>query len=63
MEKDKSIRNLIFLALFYAKSRKKLRVKHPILANLNIVLAKGKVKGYPTYKEIQDRAEVYNIKV
>jgi len=63
VEKDKSIRNLIFLALFYAKYRKKLRVKHPILANLDVVLAKGRVKGYPSYKEIQDRAEVYNINV
>jgi len=63
VEKDKDIRNLIFIALFYAKYKKELKIKHEILTNLTEVLAGGKVDGYPTYEEIKDRAEVYGIRV
>jgi len=62
-EKDLSIRNLIFIALFYAKYRKEFKIKHPILMNLDVVLAGKKIEGYPSYNEIKDRAEVYGIEV
>ncbi len=62
-EKDKDIRNLIFIALFYAKFKKEFKIKHPILMNLSAVLAGGEIKGYPKYEEIKDRAEVYGIEV
>jgi len=63
IEKDKDIRNLIFIALFYAKYKKEFKIKHEILTNLTEVLAGRKINGYPTYKELKDRAEVYGIKV
>jgi len=63
VEKDKDIRNLIFVALFYAKYKKEFKIKHGILTNLNEVLAGRKINGYPTYEELKDRAEVYGIKV
>jgi len=63
VEKDKDIRNLIFIALFYAKYKKEFKIKHEILTNLVAILAGRKIDGYPTYKELKDRAEVYGIKV
>ena len=63
VEKDKDIRNLIFIALFYAKFKNEFKIKHEILMNISAVLAKGTVKGYPSYQEIKDRAEVYGIEV
>jgi len=63
IEKDNDIRYLIFIALFYAKYKKEIKIKHQILENINLVLAGKDVKGYPTYQEIKDRAEVYKIKV
>jgi len=62
-EKDTDIRNLIFIALFYAKFKKEFKIKHPILMNLSAVLAGGEIKGYPKYQEIKERAEVYGIEV
>ena len=63
IEKDMDIRYLIFIALFYAKYRKEFKIQHQILRNINLVLAGKDVKGYPTYQEIKDRAEIYHIKV
>ena len=63
VEKDKDIRHLIFIALFYAKFKEEFKIKHPILMNLSAILAGGEIKGYPKYQEIKDRAEVYGIKV
>ena len=63
VEKDSDIRNLVFVALFYAKYKKEFKIKHEILTNLTAVLAGKKIDGYPTYEEIKDRAEVYGIKV
>lgn len=63
VEKEKDIKNLIFIALFYTKFKNEFKIKHEILMNISAVLAKGKIKGYPNYQEIKDRAEVYGIKV
>jgi len=63
VEKDGDIRNLIFIALFYAKYKREFKIKHEILTDLNAVLAGRKIDGYPTYEELKDRAEVYSIKV
>jgi len=63
VEKEKNIRNLIFIALFYAKFKSEFKIKQEILMNISAVLAKGTVKGYPSYQEIKDRAEVYGIEV
>ena len=63
IEKEESINHIIFTALFYAKFRKSFDIQHEILIKINRVLNKEKVGRYPTYREIKDRAQVYNIKV
>ena len=62
-EKEKSMQNIIFVALFYLKHGKKMRIQNPLLENIKLVLEGKAVSGYPTLKEIADRAEIYNIKV
>ena len=62
-EKDKDIRTLILVGLFYAKFKEEFRIKDPVLMNLSAVLAGGEIKGYPKYQEIKDRAEVYGIEM
>jgi len=61
-EKEKSIRDYIYVALFYLKYRKKLSsVKHPLINSLLQIL-KGKIiPGYPGLEEIKEKAEIYNI--
>lgn len=61
IEKEKNIRDIIFVALFYIKYKKELKIKHPIIKNIEKILKKEKIKGYPSYQEIKDRAEVYKI--
>ncbi|MCK5107849.1 MAG: hypothetical protein KAQ83_03920, partial [Nanoarchaeota archaeon] len=63
VEKEQAIRNLIFLALFYFKYQKEFNTQHLILDNLKLVLNGKNIKGYPSYNEIKERAEVYNIKL
>jgi hypothetical protein len=63
-EKDPSVRNIIFIALFYLKHRDSLRrIRHPILVNISKVLGGESVPGYPSPEEIKDKAQVYGIKV
>ena len=62
-EKDTDTRYLIFIALFYAKFKTELKIKNNILNNIDAILSGKNVKGYPKYKEIKDRAEMYNINV
>ena len=61
-EKEKSIRDYIYVALFYLKYRKKLSsVKHPLINSLLQIL-KGKIiPGYPGLEEIKEKTEIYNI--
>jgi len=62
-DNEKNITNLIFITLFYVKHKRKLKkIKHNIIDNINKVLQNYKVEGYPTFDEIRDRAEVYDIK-
>lgn len=63
VQKEKSARHLIFIALFYAKFRSKLKIMHPIVENLKLILSGKEIKGYPRYQEIKDRADIYKIKV
>lgn len=62
-EKEYDIRYLIFIALFYAKYKKELKVNHPIIRNLSEIFSGKNINGYPSYQEIKDRADVYNIKL
>lgn len=62
-EKEHDIRYLIFIGLFYAKYKKELKVNHPIIRNLSEIFSGKNINGYPSYQEIKDRADVYNIKL
>jgi hypothetical protein len=64
VEKSMDTRELIFVALFYAKYHKELQhIKHLILDNLNKIFKGEKIPTYPTLQEIRDRAKIYHIKV
>ena len=61
-EKDTSVRHLIFLALYYCKYKDELKdVKHKIVEKLKLVLQGERIKGYPDFEEIKEKAEMYGI--
>jgi hypothetical protein len=63
-EKDQDIRHLTYLSLFYAKYKKELTgITHPFLDNIKQILQGTPIKGYPTLKEIQEKADVYDIRL
>jgi DNA-binding Lrp family transcriptional regulator len=64
VEKSKDTRELIFVAIFYAKYHKELQhIKHVTLDNLNKIFNGEKIPDYPSLQEIKDRAKIYNIEV
>jgi hypothetical protein len=64
VEKEMNVYDLILVALFYAKYKKKLsRLNHDIISNIEKVFEGARISGYPTLAEIQDRADVYDIKI
>ena len=62
-EKEKTIRYLIFISLFYIKFKKELLIKHPIVDKLKLILKGKDIPSYPKLREIKDRAEIYDIKI
>lgn len=60
-EKEKTIRHLTYIALFYLKFKPK--IKHPILDDIKFILKEKKLKGYPSFGEIKEKAEIYDIKI
>jgi len=62
-EKEKTVRYLIFVSLFYLKFKKELLVKHPIIDRLNLILKGNKFSNYPTLQEIKERADMYDIRI
>ncbi len=63
-EKDLDFRSLMYAALFYAKYRNELSgIKHQILNNFNKIFDGQKIPGYPPLKEIQEKLEIYDIKL
>ena len=54
----------LFCALFYLKNRNKLdAINHPMLSNLKAVLQGERISGYPTLEDIEDRTDLYDIKL
>jgi predicted transcriptional regulator len=54
----------LFCALFYLKNRDKLEaIDHPMIKDLKAVLQGEKIKGYPTLEDIEDRTDLYDIKL
>ena len=62
-EKEKTIRYLIFISLFYLKFKKQLKVKHFIVDKIKLVLKGKNFPDYPTLNEIKERADIYDIKI
>lgn len=54
----------LFCVLFYLKNRDKLeRIDHPMMKDLKAVLQGERLKGYPTLEDIEDRTDLYDIKL
>ncbi len=63
-DKDKSIRILTYVALFYIKYKKELSsINHGIIGNIDAVLQGRTVPGYPSLAEIKEKAELYDIRL
>jgi len=63
-EKEKDIRHLTYVSLFYIKYKNELsNVKHSILTNIKQILQGKRIKGYPSLEEIREKAEVYDIRL
>lgn len=63
-EKEREIRQVILLALLYVKHKESLtRIMHPLVDSIKKILAGQSIPGYPKFEEINDRAEVYGIKL
>lgn len=63
-QKDKNIRNLTFICLFFLKNKNDLiLIKHPILNKIKQILKGKNIQGYPTLEEIKEKAEVYDIRI
>jgi len=63
VEKEKTIKYLIFISLFYIKFKEELSIKHQIVDKLDLILKGKDVPGYPKEQEIKDRAEIYDIRI
>ena len=54
----------LFCVLFYLKNRDKLEaIDHPMMKDLKAVLQGERIKGYPTMEDIEDRTDLYDIKL
>jgi hypothetical protein len=54
----------LFCVLFYLKNRDKLEaIDHPMMANIKAMLQGEIIKGYPTQEDIEDRTDLYDIKL
>jgi len=50
--------------LFYLKNRDKLEaIDHSMMADIKAVLQGEIIKGYPTLEDIEDRTDLYDIKL
>lgn len=63
-EKEGTVRNITYVALFYVKFKKGLRdVRHPLLEKVKAVLEGKRIVGCPTLEELKEKAEIYDIKL
>jgi predicted transcriptional regulator len=54
----------LFCILFYLKNRDRLEaIDHPMMKDLKAVLQGERIKGYPTLEDIEDRTDLYEIKL
>jgi len=63
-QKETDRRNLTYIGLFYSKCRHNVQnIKHPILDKIKRVLNGETIEGYPTREELQEKADVYDIRL
>ncbi len=63
-EKEREARNLIYSAVFYLKHKKTLKtVKHYLVDEIKLMLEGQQIPGYPSLREIREKAEMYDIKL
>jgi hypothetical protein len=54
----------LFCVLFYLKNRDKLEtIDHPMMKDLKAVLQGERIRDYPTLEDIEDRTDLYDIKL
>jgi len=54
----------LFCVLFYLKNKDKLMaIDHPMMKDLKAVLQGERIRGYPTLEDIEDRTDLYDIKL
>jgi len=59
----KTLREKMSCILFYLKNKILLKgIKHPLLEEIKLVLEKEEIKGYPSIKEIKEKADEYDIR-
>lgn len=64
IKKERDYRYLTYLALFYIKFRGEfLKIKDPVLKKIDNILKGEKIEGYPTFEEIREKAELYDIRL
>ncbi|MFH1100612.1 MAG: hypothetical protein V1726_01050 [Methanobacteriota archaeon] len=63
-EKENDNRYIAYVSLFYAKYKKELAdVKHPRLNDIKQVFQGKQITGYPSYEEIKEKADDYDIRL
>ena len=64
LDSAEDYRQKLFCILFYLKNKDKLEgIDHPIMKDLKAALQGKKIKGYPTLEDIEDRTDLYDIKL
>ncbi len=64
LDSAESLQQRLFCILFYLKNRDKLEsVEHPMMKDIKAVVQGERIKGYPSPEDIEDRADLYDIKL
>ena len=64
LDSAEDYRQKLFCILFYLKNKDKLEgIDHPMMKDLKAALQGERIKGYPTLEDIEDRTDLYDIKL
>ncbi|MBI5065713.1 hypothetical protein HZA97_05750 [Candidatus Woesearchaeota archaeon] len=64
LECAKSIRRILLCTLFFLKHKSELnKIDHSFLEKIKKVLSGEKIEGFPSFEEIKEKAEMYDIKI
>jgi hypothetical protein len=64
LDSASELQQKLFCVLFYLKNRDKLQaIDHPMMKNLKAVLQGERIRDYPTLEDIEDRTDLYDIKL